>query len=266
MRPQLKADAELAIIDFIRSKVEDSGCRGVVVGLSGGIDSALVTKLCVDAIGPDKVLNIFLPSRSTPEDDRKDVVMLARHFGTELISIEIAPVLESYSKILSSLERKELAGNLMARIRMSVLYHHARMKDLLVMGTGNKSELLMGYFTKFGDGGADFLPIGDLYKTEVRVLARKMDIPVRIIEKTPSAGLWPGQTDEGEMGIIYEELDRILLGIELLLDDEVISSRTGLDLDLVRSVRSKHLASAHKRKMPLIPKLGMRTLGSDWRE
>ncbi len=131
--------------------------------------------------------------------------------------------MECYSKVLPSVERKELAGNLMARIRMSVLYHHARMMDLLVMGTGNKSELLMGYFTKFGDGGADFLPIGDLYKTEVRELARKVGIPPRIIEKTPSAGLWPGQTDEGEMGISYEELDRILLGIELLLDDEVIS-------------------------------------------
>ncbi len=266
MRPQLKADAELVIMDFIRSKVEDSGCRGVVVGLSGGIDSALVTKLCVDAIGPDNVLNIFLPSPSTPEDDRKDVKMLALQFGTELTTIEIAPVLESYSKIMPSVERRELAGNLMARTRMSVLYHYARMMDLLVMGTGNKSELLMGYFTKFGDGGADFLPIGDLYKTEVRELARKVGILPRVIDKTPSAGLWPGQTDEGEMGISYKELDRILLGIELLLDDEVISSRTGLDLDLVRSVRSKHLASTHKRKMPLIPKLGVRTLGSDWRE
>ena len=156
MRPQLKADAELAIIDFIRSKVEESGCRGVVVGLSGGIDSALVTKLCTDAIGPDKVLNIFLPSYSTPEDDRKDVVLLAHHFGTELTTIEIAPVMECYSKTIPSVERKELAGNLMARIRMSVLYHYSRMMDLLVMGTGNKSELLMGYFTKFGDGERTF--------------------------------------------------------------------------------------------------------------
>jgi NAD+ synthase len=266
MRPQLKADAELVIIDFIRSKVRETGSQGVVVGLSGGIDSALVTKLCIEAIGPDKVINIFLPSGATPKEDVKDVEMLSERFGTELIIIDIDPVLRCYGKLIPSVERKVMAGNLMARTRMSILYHYARMMGLLVMGTGNKSELLMGYFTKFGDGAADFLPIGDLYKTEVWDLAKRMGVPERIIDKAPSAGLWPGQTDEGEMGISYEDLDRVLLGIELMLSDEDIAARTGLGAKLIGSVRSKHLASVHKRKMPLIPKLGSRTIGSDWRE
>jgi NAD+ synthase len=266
MRPQLKADAELVIIDFIRSKVEEAGSRGVVVGLSGGIDSALVTKLCVKAIGPDKVINIFLPSGATPGEDAEDVEMLSKIFGTKLITIDIDPVLRCYGKLIPSVDRREMAGNLMARTRMAILYHYARMMDLLVMGTGNKSELLMGYFTKFGDGGADFLPIGDLYKTEVWDLAKVTGVPESIISKTPSAGLWAGQTDEAEMGISYQELDRVLLGIELLLSDDEIAKRTGLDIGMIGSVRVKHLSSVHKRKMPLIPKLGIRTIGSDWRE
>lgn len=266
MRPQLKHDAELVIIEFIRQKLEESKARGVVIGLSGGVDSALVTKLSVMALGADKVLNVFMPSSTTPAEDREDVRAFSKSLGTELMELDICPIVDAYAKTVPSMDRKELKGNVMARVRMTMLYHEARMKDLIVLGTGNKSELLMGYFTKFGDGGCDFLPIGDLYKTEVWELSRKLGLPKRITEKAPSAGLWAGQTDEAEMGITYDQLDQVLVGIEQSMSTEDISKATGIALDKVSMVMSKHIASVHKRKMPLIPKMGLRTIGMDWRE
>jgi NAD+ synthase len=266
MPPQLKPDVELVIIEFIRQQLEESQARGLIVGLSGGVDSALVTKLCVMAVGADKVINVFMPSNSTPEVDREHVRGLSKGFGTELMELDIMPMVDAYAKSMPSLDRKELRGNVMARVRMTVLFHYARMMNLLVMGTGNKSELLMGYFTKFGDGGCDFLPIGDLYKTEVWELAKRLDLPPFVIDKAPSAGLWAGQTDEEEMGISYGKLDQVLVGIEQSLSSSEISKRTGIELAKVDMVISKHMASVHKRKMPMIPKIGLRTIGIDWRE
>jgi NAD+ synthase len=266
MRQGPKDDIELVLIDFIRQKVEDSGAAGVVVGLSGGVDSALVTKLSVMAIGAERVKNVFLPSPSTPEQDRKDVRAFSKILGTELVEMDISPMVDRFSTSLPEMERRELRGNVMARVRMTIIYHYARMESRLVMGTGNKSELLMGYFTKFGDGGCDFLPIGDLYKTEVWEMAKKLGVPSYIIDKAPSAGLWPGQTDEGEMGVKYDCLDKVLKGIEAGLPLDEISRRAGVELRTVEMIWEKHLASVHKRKMPLIPKVGIRTIGLDWRE
>ena len=266
MRPQLKDYAYDTIVEFIRQKVDESGGNGVVVGLSGGIDSALVSKLCVDAIGTDKVLNIFMPSASSSKDDRKDAEQFSKEIGAEFRVVEISPAIEAFKKMLPSVDRKELAGNVMARCRMIVLMHEANLMGRVVMGTGNKSELLVGYFTKYGDGGVDFLPIGDLYKTEVRELAKKVCISKRLIEKAPSAGLWEGQTDEGELGVTYEKLDQILLGFEMLLDNREITRRTGIDLNVVEMVWRRHLDTVHKRKAPLVPKIGSRTIGLDWRE
>jgi len=254
------------ITEFIRAQVNDCGAHGVVVGLSGGIDSAVVTKLCVDALGSEKVLNVFLPSPTTPKQDLEDVRQMSKAWGTTLLVYDIGELLTTYNKIMPGSERKEVAGNLMARIRMTVLYAHANMEGRLVMGTGNKSELLMGYFTKYGDGGVDLLPIGDLYKTEVRELARIIGVPEKIIEKEPSAGLWEGQTDESEMGIAYDDLDLVLSGLEEQMDLEVISKKTGVPRALVDMVAAKNEASRHKRRMPLVPKIGLRTVGCDWRE
>lgn len=266
MRPRLKEQADIIIKDFIRQKVEESKSDGVVVGLSGGIDSAVVSKLCADAVGGKRVLNIFMPSSESSKSDRKDAEDFAKEFGMEFKELSIVPVVEAYSRILPSPDRKDLMGNVMTRARMIILFHHANLLNRVVMGTSNKSELLIGYFTKFGDGGADFCPIGDLYKTEVRQLAAKIGIADRLIEKVPSAGLWSGQTDEGEMGITYEELDTVLHGIELGLAEDEIVKKTGVSRKLVTMVMTKHLCSVHKRKMPLIPKIGLRTIGLDWRE
>lgn len=266
MRPQLKENVYPAIKEFIRQKDEECGGRGVVVGLSGGIDSVTVSKLSTDALGREKVMNIFMPSHASPPQDRLDVEAFCRAEGTELLVVDIEPAVQAFLSMLPHADRKELVGNAMARCRMIVLYHHAKVRGRVVMGTSNKSELLVGYFTKFGDGGSDFCPIGDLYKTEVRQLAELIGVPRSMIEKTPSAGLWEGQTDEGEMGISYDQLDQILFGFERLLTDEEVAAEIGIPLETVEKVWEMHRSTAHKRKTPLIPKLGGRTLGLDWRE
>lgn len=257
---------EEAIVEFISEMVRESRAKGVVLGLSGGIDSAVTSLLCAKALGPDKVLNIFMPSQSTPAQDAKDVASFCRQFKMEVRTVDISPMVDCLSRALPEMQEKRLRGNAMARLRMVVLFHHAKLMERVVMGTSNKSELLVGYFTKFGDGGADFCPIGDLYKTEVRELAKVLKVPGSILDKVPSAGFWEGQTDEGEMGLTYQELDQILVGIELNLSCEDISARTGISLAKVEKVWHMHRGTVHKRKMPLIPKLGFRTVGLDWRE
>lgn len=266
MRPTLKDDAEPMIKEFIRQKVEESGGKGVVVGLSGGLDSAVVAVLSAQAIGPEKVLVIHMPSDASSPKDLDDSKELAEAFGMEFKVIRISSSVSSFSGILPSPERKDLKGNIMARCRMIILFHYANLMGRVVMGTSNKSELLIGYYTKFGDGGSDFLPIGDLYKSEVRELARRIGIPDYLVEKPPSAGLWAGQTDEDEIGVSYEDLDRILLGFELGLSTKEIVARIDIDTELIENTWRKYLATVHKRKMPLIPKIGIRTLGLDWRE
>jgi NAD+ synthase len=149
---------------------------------------------------------------------------------------------------------------------MITLYVHANLENRLIMGTSNKSELATGYFTKFGDGGVDFSPIGDLYKTQVFELARAIDIPETLIDKPPSAGLSQGQTDEGELGLSYDILDRILLGIELKMVPADIANNVGVDASEVNRIHDLVRKNVHKRKMPLIPKIGIRTFGLDWRE
>jgi NAD+ synthase len=264
--PKFREDHVALIESFIAHQVEASGREGVVLGLSGGVDSALVAKLCADAIGPKRVLGLALPDGEGGEDV-KDARAYARDLGIGFRVIDIAPFVEAFEAILKPGRSARVArGNLRARTRMIVWYFVANTEDRVVMGTGNKSEILCGYFTKFGDGGADFLPIGDLYKTQVRAMARHLGIPKRILDKVPTAGLWPGQTDEGEIGLSYDELDRILLGLELQMEPEAIAEKAGVPRDRVEHVEALVAASVHKRKTPLIPKLGVRTVGLDWRE
>ncbi len=264
--PKFREEHVPLIESFIAHQVEASGRRGVVLGLSGGVDSALVAKLCAEALGADRVLALGLPE-GKGGTDLEDAGAYAKDLGIGFRVLDIAPFVAALDSGLRVKRADRVArGNLRARTRMLVWYYVANTEDRVVMGTGNKSELLTGYFTRWGDGGVDFLPIGDLYKTQVRAMARHLGVPRRIEEKTPTAGLWPGQTDAGELGISYDRLDRVLLGIELQMEPEAITEKTGVSLREVRRIEALVASTAFKRKPPLIPKVGIRTIGLDWRE
>ena len=251
--PDFSGEDVERLIGSIRSAVEGTGCKGVVIGLSGGIDSAVVTKLCADAIGPEKVLNVFMPTLVTPFDDYRATLDLANLFGTEYKVVNVQPAVDALAAVLLTDKETPLEnGNIAARCRMIVLYNLAKKRNYIVIGTSNRSELMMGYFTKYGDGGCDVMPMAGLYKTEVRQIAKAIGVPDDIIAKPPSAGLWEGQTDESEMGITYAHLDRILYGIyDLGLKDEEIAGGTGFPVEEVSDIRRRSASMEHKRMAPL---------------
>lgn len=227
------------IVLWIKQQVKNSGAKGIVLGLSGGIDSAIVAALAKKAVGTDNLLVLFMPCNSNPQD-LKDAKLVAHKLGLKSKLVDLSAVYKNFLKILPgaiSLAR----GNLKPRLRMSTLYYFANKLNYLVCGTGNKSELLVGYFTKYGDGGVDILPIADLFKRQVRQLAGELKIPQGIITKAPTAGLWQGQTDEVEMGITYNELDDIL-------DRFCNHKQQTADSKKVNKVIKMYKNSEHKRK------------------
>jgi len=254
--------AKEAILQFIK---DFAGEKNVIVGMSGGLDSSTVAKLCVMALGKERVLGVHMPDETTPAQDTQDARDFARELGITLREINI----DEFVKLMSSklkLEKRMSVANLKARIRMSILYALANENNALVVGTSNKSELLIGYFTKYGDGASDFAPIGDLYKTQVRLLAKEIGVPERIIAKAPTAGLLPGQQDEEEIGIKYEVLDRILHAMELGYNVKRTAELLDIDEELVRKAYEMHERSRHKRVLLYIPKIGIKTINTDWRE
>lgn len=264
--PRLPAHAGGTIREFLRSHALGDGRDGVVVALSGGIDSALAARLASDALGPDHVLGVLLPDAAYPAALRQETEAYARSLGIAARTIAIDGVEHAYRAALPELTDRVDVGNLKARIRMAIVYALARPLNRLALGTGNKSELLLGYFTKYGDGGADLLPLGDLYKTELRTLAAELGLPAAIRDRAPTAGFWEGQTDEGELGFTYDVVDQILVGLEQLRDDEEIARLTGEPVDRVREVARRVARNRHKRRLPPIPKVGLRTIGLDWRD
>lgn len=264
--PALKEGTEKIISRFLSEKLRKTGMKGFVLGVSGGIDSAVVLKLAVNAVGKDRVLAVVMPEKDSPKKDMNDALELCRSEGVSHRTVDITGAVDAFKEALGGRADKRALANVKARCRMIVLYHYAATETMLVLGTSNKSELLTGYFTKYGDGGADLEPIGDLYKTEVRELARILGVPEKIIGKAPSAGLWKGQTDEGEMGITYDRLDRILSGIELGLPAATVAENAGVPLKEVDRISRVVRLSAHKRKFPPAAKIGLRTPGLDWRE
>jgi len=241
------------IIDFIREYVSKAGVKGAVLGLSGGIDSSLVASLACEAIGPEKVLGIMLPVDAKKDSKNiDDARILAEGLGMKHEIFELKDAIAAYDSL--NLD-KVARGNLAARLRMVTWYARANQENRLVLGTGNKTELMIGYFTKYGDGGTDILPIGELYKANVWDLARHIGVPEKIIMKAPSAGLWEGQTDEGEIGISYNELDSILfLHLEKGMNVEEIVGR-GLGRPKVEKVLTMMTRSQHKRDPLARPKV-----------
>lgn len=260
-RLRFMSSSSREIVGWLRQRVAASGVRGFVVGLSGGIDSAVVIRLCQMAV-PENVVGVMMPCHSDPQDE-SDALLVARHFQIPTVRIDLEP---AYDRLLDDLTRATAdlpAGitpvstldavdprarmplaNVKPRLRMASLYYVANSLNYLVAGTGNRSELTLGYFTKYGDGGVDLLPIGTLLKSEVRAMARELDIPDAVIDKTPSAGLWIGQTDEAEMGFTYVDLENYLTrGPDAV--------PPALALRIERLVRQ----SEHKRALPPAPDL-----------
>ena len=224
---------------WIRDQVESSGFNGVIVGLSGGIDSATVVGLAARGLGSDRVLGAIMPTHSHPLDV-EHAHLVADAFNIETLTVDLSDPFDRLIAILPTGNQLATA-NLKPRLRMLTLYHLANTRSLMVIGTGNRSELMVGYFTKYGDGGVDLLPLGSLYKRDVRAIAREIGVPAPIIEKPPSAGLWAGQTDETEMGITYEELDGVLSAMD--------HGDTGsFPPELVAKVERMIAGSAHKRR------------------
>ena len=213
-------DAELGcrmgqVEQMIRYAYWKSGCKGIIVGLSGGVDSAVAATFCCRAIGRDKVLGLTLPSNVSNPADIKDAAALCIQLGMDHRVMSIEPMLEGFKRMPDFKESRYLLGNLMARIRMTILYYHANREQKIVCGTSNRSEYMLGYCTKYGDSAADLQPLLHLYKTEIYEYAKELGIPGSIMKKAPSAGLWEGQSDEEEIGLSYEKIDASLKLLEL---------------------------------------------------
>lgn len=235
------------IVDFIKRRVEDAKRNGVVIGLSGGLDSTTTLFLCVEALDKNRVFGLIMPSKENDEKDAEDAIEVCEKLGVKYRVIEINSILESFEKVLN-LSNKLVKGNLMARIRMCILYYFANKDNLLVAGTGNKSEYLQGYFTLHGDIACDLMPLGNLYKKDVKELAKELGVPQKIIDKIPTAGLWKEQTDEDELGVYYNELDKILPLLEKNLNLDKIQKNTGLKMEKIKIVKERFEKTEFKRK------------------
>jgi NAD+ synthase len=242
------------ILDFIRETVREAKAKGLVVGLSGGVDSSVTATLSVRALGSNKVLGLLMPLEFTPPQDTDDAKELADWLGIRTECIEIQSICEEFFEKLNRGEEKRVLipmANVRARVRMIVLYYYANLNNYLVIGTGDRSEGLIGYFTKYGDGGVDFEPIAHLYKTQVRELAKYLGVPDKIATKPSSPQLYPGHRATDEIPLTYEKLDPILTA---LFDDKLspiqASQTTNTPIELVNQILSRYNKSKHKRKTP----------------
>lgn len=266
MNADLTIHAGLArkiLTGFVKSEITRAGFSRAVVGLSGGIDSALSCALAAEALGPKNVLAVRLPHQTSSPDSLEDAKEVADRLAVPMETFDITAMVEPLIQRDPQMS-KVRRGNLMARARMIVLYDWSELFKGLVVGTSNKTEILLGYTTLWGDMSAAINPVGDLYKTQLRQLARAMNLPPGVIEKPPSADFWPGQTDEAELGLTYEEVDRLLY---LLVDERYTPHecvQAGFDEAFVKNVVERIRRSQFKRIMPPIAKLSNRTIGYDF--
>ncbi len=250
------------LVSFLRDETAKAGMRRVVLGLSGGVDSAVVAALAAEAFGPGQVTALFTPYRRSAPSSREHAALVADAFGIRLEEVDITPQIDGYFAGLPDADRVRM-GNKMARERKSIEYDRS-WPDALVLGTSNKTELLLGYGTQFGDLASALNPIGDLYKTQVRELASHLGVPKIVVDKAPSADLWEGQTDEGELGFGYADADLVLYGLvdRRMRAEDLVAS--GFDAGLIALIRERVRRSHFKRVMPLIAKLSLRTVGHDF--
>ncbi|WP_136600877.1 NAD+ synthase [Salinigranum halophilum] len=254
------SDAELEatrdhIVSFIRGVVEDAGADGAVIGLSGGIDSTATAAIAVEALGADAVHGLVMPSEVNTDENMSDAERVAEMLGIEYDVVDINPIADAvFEAYPDATEDRMATGNVRVRLRGVLNYFVANHEEKLVLGTGNRSEALTGYFTKYGDQAVDCNPIGNLYKQQVRQLAAALGMPSDLVMKTPSAEMWLGQTDEEEMGLDYDTLDAILA---LHVDGPLSKAATVRELDVeptqVDRVVDLYERSAHKRQMPPAP-------------
>ena len=260
--------AKRRIIRFIIDKLDESKLSGVVIGLSGGLDSSVAVTLATLALGSDRVHGLILPDIGvTPKEDIDDAIRLAKKLGITYYIMEINDIFELFMRKMPFSTNDNVAnGNVKARIRMIILYYYANVNKLLVCGTSDKSEILLGYYTKYGDGGSDILPLGDLYKTQVRQLGRYIGLPEKIYNKPSSPRLWKGQMAEKELGVKYEVIDTILY---LYFDKgkglEDIVYETNIDRETVLGVLRRVYRNEHKRNTPPIPKIYGLSVSTDWK-
>lgn len=247
---------ESRIHDFLKQKLEESDAEGYVLGVSGGLDSATSLKLAVNSVGKENVSAWIMPGKPSRKGNMADARDLCKDIGVEFHEVDIEPIVDQFNQAIDFELEKESVGNIRARSRMIIEYIDSNHSNKLVIGTGNRSEYLLGYFTKYGDGATDVNPLNDIYKTQVRELAKTIGVPDKFIEKEPSAGLWEGQTDREELSESYENADRVLRS---LIDDknsvEKVSEKTNLDLRAVESIKSIYESTSHKRDSPDYPEL-----------
>ena len=256
--------AEKILVDFIKEEVRSAGFEKVVLGLSGGIDSAIVAFLAVKALGPENVLGIMMPYKSSSKESLEDAQRVIDKTGMRVKKIEITDMVDAYfakEPDISDMRK----GNKMARERMTILYDYSAKENALVLGTSNKTEILLGYSTQWGDSASAINPIGDLLKAQVWALSEHMGVPKEIIEKKPSADLWEGQSDEDELGFSYLLADEI---IAYLIDERYTKEEIlelGYSESVVSSVIWRIKVNQYKRKLPLIAKISNRTIGREFR-
>jgi NAD+ synthase len=262
------SETQRRICRFIKEYVENAGAKGIVLGLSGGIDSGTIAALSSLAIGGENVLGLMLPEKENfNQKDIDDANVVAEQFHLETQVCDMSDALNGIYSTIPVFDQSDrlCKGNVKARTRMIYLYYYANKQNRIVCGSSDKSETMMGYFTKWGDAAADIAPIMDLYKTQVRKLAIHLGIPKELALKPSTPALWPNQLAESELGIKYETLDLILFGLERFMVPEEVAEQLGVEKELVDKVKSRWLANEHKRRMPLAPKIGFRTVGNDFR-
>jgi len=259
---------EAKIKRFISDYLEKCGAKGVVLGVSGGVDSCTTAALDALSLGGDKVLGLMLPEEETRNaTDINHTRLVAKKFGFKLEKIDISSTIKAYVNSLPIYDKNDRLskGNLKARIRMVYLYYYANRLGRIVCGSSDKSETMMGYFTKWGDAAADIAPLMDLYKTQVRKLALHIGLPPEIAKKPSTPALWPGHLAEEELGVKYETLDLILYGLEHFMATEEIASQLNIPTKLIEDTKRRWQIMEHKRRTPLTTKLGYRTIGADFR-